>query len=90
MTYEQLIRDLKSKSFKPIYFLHGDEPYYIDLVTDYITSNVLTEAEKSFNQTIVYGKDSDAGTGDQPGQTLSHDVLPPGGGGQRSPGAERF
>ena len=61
MTYEQLIGDLKKKAYRPIYFLYGDEPYYIDLVTDYITGNVLTEAEKSFNQTIVYGKDSDAG-----------------------------
>jgi len=60
MTYEQLIGDLKNRSFKPIYFLHGDEPYYIDLVTDYITTNVLTEAEKSFNQSIMYGKESDA------------------------------
>jgi DNA polymerase-3 subunit delta len=62
MTYEQLIGDLKNKSYKPIYFLHGDEPYYIDRITEYITRNVLTEAEQSFNQTIVYGKDSDAGT----------------------------
>ena len=61
MTYDQLISDLKKKSFKPIYFLHGDEPYYIDMLTEYITSNVLTEAEKSFNQTIIYGKESDAG-----------------------------
>jgi DNA polymerase-3 subunit delta len=61
MTYEQLIGELKNRTFKPIYFLHGDEPYYIDLVTDYITAHVLSEAEKSFNQTVVYGKDSDAG-----------------------------
>ena len=61
MTFEQLIGDLKKRSYKPVYFLHGDEPYYIDRVTDYITRNVLTEAEQSFNQTIVYGKDSDAG-----------------------------
>ncbi len=61
MTYEQLISDLKNRSFKPIYFLHGEEPYYIDLVTEYITSNVLSEAEQSFNQTIIYGKESDAG-----------------------------
>ena len=61
MTYEQLIGDLKNKVYKPLYFLYGDEPYYIDMVTDYITKNVLTEAEKSFNQTIVYGKESDAG-----------------------------
>jgi len=61
MTYEQLIGDLKNKVYKPLYFLFGDEPYYIDLLTDYISKNVLTEAEQSFNQTIVYGKDSDAG-----------------------------
>ena len=61
MTYEQLIGDLKNKAYRPLYFLHGDEPYYIDLVTDYITKHVLTEAEQSFNQTIVYGKESDAG-----------------------------
>ena len=61
MTYEQLIGDLKNKVYKPLYFLYGDEPYYIDMVTDYITKNVLSEAEQSFNQTIVYGKESDAG-----------------------------
>ena len=61
MTYEQLIGDLKKRSFKSIYFLYGEEPYYIDLVTDHITTHVLNEAEKSFNQTIVYGKESDAG-----------------------------
>ncbi len=60
MTYEQLIGDLKKRSFKPIYFLFGEEPYYIDLVTEFITSNVLTAAEQSFNQTIMYGKDFDA------------------------------
>ncbi|MCK5136180.1 MAG: DNA polymerase III subunit delta [Bacteroidales bacterium] len=61
MTYEQLIGDLKNRAYRPLYFLYGDEPYYIDLVTEYITKHVLTEAEQSFNQTIVYGKDSDAG-----------------------------
>jgi DNA polymerase-3 subunit delta len=60
MTYEQLIGDLKKRSFKPIYFLHGEEPYYIDLVTEFITSSVLTAAEQSFNQTIMYGKEFDA------------------------------
>jgi len=61
MSYEQLIGDLKNKVYRPIYFLHGDEPYYIDLVSDYITKKVLSEAEQSFNQTIIYGKESDAG-----------------------------
>jgi DNA polymerase-3 subunit delta len=61
MTYEQLTGDLKKGTYKPIYFLYGDEPYYIDLVTDYITSHVLTEAERSFNQTILYGGETSAG-----------------------------
>jgi DNA polymerase-3 subunit delta len=61
MTYEQLIGDLKNKVYKPVYFLFGDEPYYIDLVSSYISSHVLSEAEQSFNQTILYGKDSEAG-----------------------------
>jgi len=60
MTFEQLIDDLKKRVFKPVYFLFGDEPYYIDRATAYIARNVLTEAEQSFNQTILYGKDSEA------------------------------
>jgi len=60
MTFEQLIDDLKKRVFKPVYFLFGDEPYYIDRATAYIAGNVLTEAEQSFNQTILYGKDSEA------------------------------
>lgn len=60
MTYEELITGLKKKDFKPIYFLYGDESYFIDRITDYITHNILTEAERSFNQTVVYGKDTDA------------------------------
>jgi DNA polymerase-3 subunit delta len=58
MTYDQLIGDLKNKVYKPVYFLWGDEPYYIDLVSAHIAKNVLTEAEQSFNQTVLYGKDS--------------------------------
>lgn len=61
MTYEQLIGDLKNKVYKPVYFLFGEEPYYLDLLSSYISSNVLSEAEQSFNQTILYGKDSEAG-----------------------------
>ena len=59
MTSNDLIRDLKSRKFKPIYLLHGEESYYIDQISDYIEENVLSAAEKSFNQTIIYGKDSD-------------------------------
>jgi DNA polymerase-3 subunit delta len=60
MTYEQLIDDLKKRVFKPVYFLFGDEPYYIDQATAWIAGNVLTDAEQSFNQTTLYGKDSEA------------------------------
>jgi len=61
MTYDQLISDLKNRKYSPVYFLYGEEPYYIDLVTAYITEHVLDEAEKSFNQTTLYGRDSEAG-----------------------------
>ena len=57
-TPTQVLNDLKKKKYEPIYFLQGEEPYYIDLIADYIVHNVLTVAEKSFNQTIVYGKES--------------------------------
>jgi DNA polymerase III subunit delta len=60
ISIEQLFKDLKNKIYHPIYFLCGDEPYYIDKITDYILQSVLTEAEKSFNQTVIYGKDADA------------------------------
>ena len=60
ISIEQLLKDLKNKIFHPVYFLSGDEPYYIDKITEYIMQNVLTEAEKSFNQTVIYGKDGDA------------------------------
>jgi DNA polymerase-3 subunit delta len=61
MTYEQLMGDLKNKVYKPIYFLYGEEPYYLDQLSSYIAGNVLSEAEQSFNQSILYGKDSEAG-----------------------------
>ena len=60
MTYDQLIGDLKNRVYRPVYFLWGEEPYYIDLATAFIAGNVLTGAEQSFNQTILYGKDSEA------------------------------
>lgn len=57
-TYEEIISDLKNRIFKPVYFLAGEEPYYIDLITEYIQEKVLPEAEKAFNQIIVYGDDT--------------------------------
>jgi len=58
----QILTDLKRKIFKPVYFLSGEETYYIDLISDYIEKNVLDESEKEFNQTILYGKDVDLNT----------------------------
>ncbi len=59
MTFQQLITDLKNRKFSPVYLLHGEEPYYIDAVSNYIEKNALSEAEKGFNQTILYGKETD-------------------------------
>lgn len=57
-SYEEIISDLKKRIFKPVYFLAGEEPYYIDLISDYIEQNILPESEKSFNQIILYGEDT--------------------------------
>jgi DNA polymerase-3 subunit delta len=57
MPATELLNNLKENKIRPIYFLQGDEPYYIDKVSDYIEDNLLSEAEKGFNQTIMYGRD---------------------------------
>jgi DNA polymerase III subunit delta len=59
VTYKQLTDDLKNRTFKPIYLLMGEEPYYLDLVANFIQNNILEESERSFNQLILYGKDTD-------------------------------
>lgn len=53
----KIVNDIKSGNIKPIYFLMGEEPYYIDKLSDYIEGKVLTEEEKGFNQTVLYGRD---------------------------------
>jgi DNA polymerase-3 subunit delta len=53
----KIVNDIKSGSIKPIYFLMGEEPYYIDKLSDFIEQNILTEEEKGFNQTVLYGRD---------------------------------
>jgi DNA polymerase III subunit delta len=58
VTYEEIISDLKNRIFKPVYFLAGEEPYYIDLITEYIQEKILPEDEKAFNQIILYGEDT--------------------------------
>lgn len=59
MTFDSILSDLKNKKYAPIYFLTGDEPYFIDKITDYISANVLSETDKAFNQSVLYGKDVD-------------------------------
>ena len=54
----KIVNDIKSKNYKPIYFLCGEETYYIDRISDLIESSVLTEDEKSFNQVVLYGRDT--------------------------------
>ncbi|HLN54878.1 MAG TPA: DNA polymerase III subunit delta [Bacteroidales bacterium] len=58
VTIEDVMSDLKNRKYKPVYFLAGEEPYYIDEITGYIENNILPEAERSFNQMIVYGEDT--------------------------------
>ncbi len=58
----KILSDLKAKRYAPVYFLQGEETYFIDLISDYIEKNVLTEAEKGFNQVVVYGKDVNMAT----------------------------
>jgi DNA polymerase-3 subunit delta len=53
----KIINDIKAGNIKPIYFLMGEEPYYIDKLSDYIEANILSEEEKGFNQTVLYGRD---------------------------------
>ena len=56
-TYREIIQQLKQKKYAPIYFLYGEESYYIDVVSEYIENNVLDEMAREFDQTIIYAKD---------------------------------
>ena len=68
LTCDDILKELRAKQYRPIYYLMGEESYYIDLIADYITDNVLSETEKEFNLTVVYYKCCKA---------LSHDVGTP-------------
>lgn len=59
MEAKEIISQFKSKETQPVYFLHGEEPYYIDQISEAAMEYVLEESERDFNQTIVYGKDVD-------------------------------
>lgn len=54
----KIINDIKAGKVNPIYFLMGEEPYYIDRITEYLEQNLLTEEEKGFNQMVLYGRDT--------------------------------
>lgn len=62
LTYDEIVKDLKAKHYYPVYYLMGEEPYYIDKISDYIAENVLTDTEKEFNLSVVYGADVDIST----------------------------
>lgn len=62
LTYDQILSDLRQKKYSPVYFLMGEEPYYIDVLSDFIQKNVLDETEKEFDLTVLYGKDVDINT----------------------------
>jgi DNA polymerase-3 subunit delta len=53
----KIVNEIKQGNIKPIYFFMGEEPYYIDRLTEYIENNILAEEEKGFNQMVLYGKD---------------------------------
>ena len=57
-----VLQDLKAKKYAPIYFLQGDESFYIDVITEYIEKNILSDADKAFNQVVAYGQDIDITT----------------------------
>ena len=57
MTYDSVMRDLEARHFLPVYYLMGDESYYIDKISNWIAENVLQPEERDFNQTVLFGSD---------------------------------
>ena len=57
VSFESIMRDLEARKFVPVYYLMGDEPYYIDKIADYIAEHVLQPEERDFNQTVLFGSD---------------------------------
>ena len=62
MKYQDIIQQIDNKVFSPVYFLMGEETFYIDKISEHISKNILSEEEKEFNQTTLYGKDIDVST----------------------------
>jgi DNA polymerase III subunit delta len=61
-TPEQALKEIRQKKIQPLYFIHGDEPYYIEKIIDELEQVVVPEAEKGFNQFMLFGKDIEVGT----------------------------
>jgi DNA polymerase-3 subunit delta len=59
MTADEILRDIHAGKFAPVYFLHGEEPFFIDQIADAVEARALPESERGFNQTILYGKEVD-------------------------------
>ena len=62
MKYQDIIQQIDNKVFSPVYFLMGEETFYIDKISEHISKNILSQEEKEFNQTTLYGKDIDVST----------------------------
>lgn len=60
VTYESIMRELMDGKYRPVYYLHGDEAYYIDKICDYIAEHALSPEERDFNQTVLFGSDVNA------------------------------
>ena len=60
ITYESVMHDLQQRKFRPVYYLMGDEPYYIDKISDWIAENVLPPEGRDFDQTVLFGSDVNA------------------------------
>lgn len=58
ITYKQIMTELKKNQYRPVYYLSGEEPYFIDRISDYIENNAIPEEERDFNQLVVYGLDT--------------------------------
>jgi len=56
---KKLFQSLQLRQFAPIYFIDGEEPYYLDMITNYFEDNILTPAERDFNLIVLYGKDAE-------------------------------
>ncbi|MCS3553978.1 MULTISPECIES: DNA polymerase III subunit delta [unclassified Sphingobacterium] len=62
MNISPILTDIKKRKFQPVYLLHGEESYFIDVISDALEHTVLNDAQKGFDQTVLYGKDTDFST----------------------------